>query len=164
MIKMAWQREGSCGYKVGKTDISIQDNVYCYDYDETLAKRSTCNLLQGVKEQIYEHYKNGDIIAVFTNRKRQRSETVMHNLDSFDTVINLPGYIWYFYSLEDDNYRKPNTGMYDLFTRVSGITCKPVYFCGDAAGRPRDFSDCDKEFAANIGTWFKTPEEVFKKI
>jgi DNA 3'-phosphatase len=158
--QMTWQQEGSCGYKVGTTVISIQDSVYCYDYDETLAKRSTANLLPGVKDKILEHFSNGDIVAVFTNRKRQRPETVIKNLEAFEREINLPGYIWYFFSLEDDNYRKPNTGMYDLFTRISGVTCKPVYFCGDAAGRPGDFSDSDREFAMNIGTWFKTPEEV----
>ncbi len=155
---MSWQREGSCGYKKGQ-EWTGKSAIYCYDYDDTLASRSTCRLLPGVKEKLHEHYHNGDIVVVFTNRKRQRSETVIKNLEAFQKVIELP--IWYFYALEDDIYRKPQIGMYTLFVRLSGATDKPVYFCGDAAGRRRDFSDSDKIFAGNIGIPFKTPEEVF---
>jgi bifunctional polynucleotide phosphatase/kinase len=35
------------------------------------------------------------------------------------------------------------------------------FYVGDAAGRPGDHADSDKQFAANIGVTFKTPEELF---
>ncbi len=36
------------------------------------------------------------------------------------------------------------------------------FFVGDAAGRPRDHSDCDKMFAANVGVKFHTDDQFFK--
>lgn len=35
------------------------------------------------------------------------------------------------------------------------------FMCGDAAGRPGDFSDSDRTFALAIGIQFLTPEELF---
>ena len=37
------------------------------------------------------------------------------------------------------------------------------FFVGDAAGRPRDHSDCDKMFAKNLGVTFHLDNEFFKK-
>ena len=47
------------------------------------------------------------------------------------------------------------------------ISMKESFYCGDAAGRPKtetrpkDFSDSDIKFAANVGLKFLTPEELF---
>lgn len=71
----------------------------------------------------------------------------------------------------DDIYRKPATGMWDfcrdtVFQEFT-IDVKGSLYCGDAAGRPKtatrpkDFSDNDIKFAANIGVEFFTPEELF---
>ena len=65
-----------------------------------------------------------------------------------------------FYSAHDDNYRKPMVGMFELMKNV----LKPievVYYCGDAAGRSKDFSRSDLYFANNCLINFKTPEEIF---
>ena len=35
------------------------------------------------------------------------------------------------------------------------------FYCGDAAGRTGDWSDCDAAFAGNIGVDFRLPEDVF---
>ena len=70
-----------------------------------------------------------------------------------------------------DKYRKPATGMWDfckdtVFAEFT-IDLKASFYCGDAAGRPKtamrpkDFSDTDIKFAANIGLTFHTPEELF---
>ncbi|CUS22053.1 LAQU0S04e07096g1_1 [Lachancea quebecensis] len=58
--------------------------------------------------------------------------------------------------------RKPNVGMYEEFKKDFPGKFELVYYCGDAAGRATDFSDSDKMFAHNLGTVFRTPEEVFK--
>lgn len=70
-----------------------------------------------------------------------------------------------------DKYRKPATGMWEfcletVFSEFA-IDMKASFYCGDAAGRPKtatrpkDFSDTDIKFAANIGLTFHTPEELF---
>ena len=41
---------------------------------------------------------------------------------------------------------------------------KSGFYCGDAAGRPQDYSDSDKIFAQNAGIKFYTPEELFPSI
>jgi bifunctional polynucleotide phosphatase/kinase len=54
---------------------------------------------------------------------------------------------------------KPSTS---LFTKVfPKFKPENAYFVGDAAGRQDDWSDNDKQFAANLHVKFLTPEEVF---
>ncbi|GMM33389.1 polynucleotide 3'-phosphatase [Saccharomycopsis crataegensis] len=65
--------------------------------------------------------------------------------------------------------RKPNTGMWDQL--MKDLSIKEVVntavdfgssiFIGDAAGRKKDFSDSDKQFAENIGIKFSTPDDFF---
>ncbi|KAL1998240.1 hypothetical protein VTN02DRAFT_6553 [Thermoascus thermophilus] len=66
-----------------------------------------------------------------------------------------------------DEYRKPRVGMwrevlddYDL-DDGEGVDLQGSFFVGDAAGRPGDHSCSDRDFAANVGIAFKTPEEFF---
>ncbi|KAI9801292.1 MAG: hypothetical protein M1833_002862 [Piccolia ochrophora] len=72
-----------------------------------------------------------------------------------------------------DIYRKPRTGMwdemledYDMDIR-DGIDLGQSFFVGDAGGRTattdigRDHSCSDRDFAANVGISFHTPEEYF---
>ncbi|KOG97488.1 polynucleotide 3'-phosphatase [Saccharomyces eubayanus] len=73
-----------------------------------------------------------------------------------------------------EKVRKPMTGMADFFERdihnAYGVSESPpittrlnwIYYCGDAAGRKKDFSDSDKKFAENLNVVFKYPEEVFQ--
>jgi bifunctional polynucleotide phosphatase/kinase len=68
-------------------------------------------------------------------------------------------------TIKDDPSRKPGTGMWEHFTTECNggvqVDLKESYYVGDAAGRPQDFSDTDKQFAEAIGLPFKTPEEFF---
>ncbi|GME79065.1 unnamed protein product [[Candida] boidinii] len=65
------------------------------------------------------------------------------------------------------SFRKPNTGMWDEFLALidpleGGVDFEESFYVGDAAGRPKDFSDSDKNFAKNIGLKFHVPEDYFK--
>ena len=78
-------------------------------------------------------------------------------------------------STEDDSYRKPRRGMWDL---METLLLYPVhvgesFFVGDAAGRPevaaslkpkfkKDHSDSDRKFAINVKCKFFTPEGIFR--
>jgi len=67
-----------------------------------------------------------------------------------------------------DQYRKPATSTWEYFlkkfTKTGKIDVKKSFYCGDAAGRPKegdkkkDFSDTDRKFAINIGLPFFVPE------
>lgn len=62
----------------------------------------------------------------------------------------------------NDDYRKPNTGMFTHFTTsTKSINLEESFFVGDAAGRKSDFSNSDIKFAENIGLKFYTPEKFF---
>lgn len=71
--------------------------------------------------------------------------------------------------LEDQfvKMRKPEVGMVEEFKKdlAAGYDVPPeitwCHYCGDAAGRPKDFSDSDKEFAKRLDVQFKIPEDVF---
>lgn len=63
--------------------------------------------------------------------------------------------------------RKPEIGMAEEFKKDLSA-CYEIapeimwcQYCGDAAGRPKDFSDSDKEFAEKLGVPFELPEDVF---
>ncbi|KDD74564.1 hypothetical protein H632_c1222p0, partial [Helicosporidium sp. ATCC 50920] len=76
-----------------------------------------------------------------------------------------------FLATSDDSFRKPMSGMWELFVEEFNGGVKPdlksSFYCGDMAGRQGDVmkndqpSATDKEFAETVGIEFKTPEEVF---
>ena len=63
-----------------------------------------------------------------------------------------------------DRYRKPATGAWEYFlkkfTKDGKVDMKKSFYCGDAAGRPKegdrkkDFTDTDRKFAINVGLPF----------
>lgn len=64
------------------------------------------------------------------------------------------------------SFRKPAIGMWLHFVeelKEAGVEIdfEQSFFVGDAAGRPKDFSDSDLKFANTIGLRFHTPEEFF---
>lgn len=116
----------------------------------------------------------GYIFVVFTNQAgvsngRMTEEFVRIRMEGI--VASLNADIAVFVATSKDNFRKPGTGMWDVFVQLIGgverIDAKSSFFVGDAAGRParpgqaKDFSDSDLRFAINIGLRFRTPEEHF---
>ena len=105
--------------------------------------------------------KIGYNIVIFTNQKSRTKEEKQRKVDRITTFIKelkLPVFVYI--STQDDVYRKPNTGMWNLFT--NGKNIKNIIFVGDAMGRLQDFSDSDKVFAENINAQkIYSPEDFF---
>lgn len=93
-------------------------------------------------------------------------ETFPSKLDNIQKTLGLP--IEFFVATEKDCYRKPMTDMWDFILDINQLTTETVdhtsFYCGDAAGRPKDFHITDRYFAHNIGLSFYTPEEIFLNI
>ena len=104
-------------------------------------------------------------IIVFSNqkgieKKKTSHEKVQEKMENFSKLLD--NSITFFYATSDDEYRKPCIGMFKLFKSLT--KSKIEYYCGDAAGRPKDFSISDLYFANNIGVQFKLPEEIFNGV
>ena len=119
-----------------------------------------------VKSKLHQLHKDGYRIVIFTNqggiaKGRTKLDDIVFKLDSIIKEIGVP--MDYIISYAYDKNRKPNKGMFELYKKHSKkrILRKNSFYCGDAAGRKKDFSDSDKKFAENIGVLFYIPEEIF---
>jgi len=148
--------------------------IVSFDFDDTLVYNDIWTkgdnggkIMPNVKDKLNELYFNFDIV-IFTNQNGIMKGKITHEqlqlkIDKFINDIGIP--LTVFYSIDKDNFRKPNIGMYDLCMSFSNGQCIE-YYCGDAAGRVNDgsksdFSASDLFFANNANIVFKTPEEVF---
>ena len=176
-IKM-WKTVKSCIYKSGNI---ASNKIAAFDMDSTLilsnigAKYPTevndyiwC--FPNTVQKIQELSSQGFTIVIFSNRRGspQMNRDVQKRLDKMITQFNVP--TWVFLATKDDNYRKPNTGMMQLFSSLIGFSVydPQSFYCGDAAGPKSDFrwnrwSDVDSEFAKNIGLPFIEPQNLFQR-
>ena len=157
-----WESNETCYF-------SINDHLHktsiAFDFDDTLVYRFTSNPMENVSSVLKDLGSKFNIV-IFTNQKgissgKSTHDSVRNLIDKFRSDINIP--ITVFYSTEDDVYRKPMKGMYDLYSSVMNHTIDIKYYCGDACGRKNDFSISDLYFANNCNLQFKTPEEIFTK-
>lgn len=155
-----------------KGDI-ISNKVLALDLDNTLVRTRKGKFFKDANDYAFlpnrifvlkKYIQHGYTIAIFTNQKYTKDKLKMaierkNNIlvDLLNEGINP----WMYISTLDDNYRKPNIGMWDLFTQNIDVDTENSIFVGDAAGRPQDFSDSDIMFAKNIGLRFFTPEQIF---
>ncbi|KAI5300896.1 hypothetical protein KEM55_004100 [Ascosphaera atra] len=132
--------------------------------------------------KLRELHDQGYLLAIITNqgavvlkKKSKKSKTdvsepksltnLKQRLTGVVKALELPMSIYA--ATAKDGFRKPGTGMWkelvgkqdlDLENDLNHEQC---FFVGDAAGRPQDHSNVDRELASNIGIPFKTPEEFF---
>lgn len=116
----------------------------------------------------------GFTCVIFTNQAgigngRIDASFIKTRLEGIIAALKTP--VCAFVATGKDNFRKPATGMWDLFAHLQGgmdqIDIQNSFYVGDAAGRPArpgcaaDFSDSDLRFSINIGLPFRTPEQHF---
>lgn len=127
-------------------------------------------IMEGRISKLKELVSVGYNIIIFTNQKITARESSEYKISRMNDVISkflAQGIVLtIFMATQDDGYRKPETGMWDLlfimFKDIGFIISKEeTFYCGDAAGRPADFSDSDIKFAKNIGVKFILPEDIF---
>jgi len=125
-----------------------------------------------VEAKVKEYVSKGYKIVIFSNQGAIRSavdgkmaQKTKQRMDAVVAKLGVPVQI--FMALQKDEYRKPETGMWQYMVEHCNDGIQPdlsaSLFVGDFAGRPTDpnGSDVDKAFAANVGVKFYLPEEFF---
>ena len=166
-----WSNDNGCYHNFNVIKPKYK-SLIAFDFDDTLVNLKTKKILPNVKEVLNEWYEKKYQIVVFSNqmgitKNKTTHEEVHGHFENFMKIVNIP--IIFYYSINNDKYRKPSNGMYNLATithsRFGSYTLKTtneiLFYCGDAAGRDKDFSSSDLYFANNCNISFKTPEEVF---
>lgn len=182
---MAWHQFKTIWYLSGDLPClkSNRVRIAAFDFDGTLskfvpnpAKNNNPQLLTpNVPEVLNDYFNNGWIVIIFSNQKYAESlqPLIRQKFDKFVKFLSFNP--WIFLATMDDNFRKPNPDMYNLFLEKVTEKCpdladkeiSPVsFYAGDAAGpdNPKKeyrWSDSDKVFACNICLAFFTPDKVF---
>jgi len=147
--------------------------IAAFDLDHTLLKphkgvfpkdKNDAVLVYPEIVNIFNELKNrGYKIVIFTNQKgigkKIRLSDIYYKVNTFlPNGKDIDVYISY----KSDKWRKPFPSMFDFFIKHNG-PIRDIFYVGDAAGRPKDFSCSDIQFAYNCGILFYTPEEFFLK-
>jgi len=152
-------------YIIGTTNNFIFTNkCACFDLDGTLIKTKSNKKFpinkddwiffnNNVPQKLTDHINKNYCIIIITNQASLKNNWT-NKIENIIETLNIELKI--FCSISHNKYRKPSPLFYREF-----IPCKKGFFCGDACGRPNDFSDSDYKFAINCGLPCKTPEEIF---
>ena len=156
-------------------DYKINKGLAIFDLDYTLIKPKSKNIIATeyddwmflhenvpkILKKISNHYH----IIVVTNQKLL-SKTDKLKDDWIKKVTNIIKELnikmEVYAAIKTDLYRKPSIGFFNIIKKKFVYDNNKCFFCGDAAGRPDDFTDVDLKFALNTGLRFKLPEEIFK--
>jgi len=148
----------------------INKKVVSFDLDWTLVRwykgifpkddtdyKFLPNRIEKLRELVTDNY----LIVIFSNcniKKKQISISRFKNI--LEDIHNMDIPIIGMLSIKNNQYRKPNIGMFEKLKEFVDINY--ITFCGDAAGRFHDFADSDKLFAEECKIdKFYTPEEYF---
>jgi bifunctional polynucleotide phosphatase/kinase len=127
-----------------------------------------------VPAKMKEYVASGHVIVIATNQMgiskgKTRPSDIKKKISTFSQEWDCP--VAAMMACSDDQYRKPNTGMWDHYrdTMNDGIeiSLADSFYVGDAAGRPKtasrkkDHGYGDRGFALNVGISFYTPEMFF---
>ncbi|ORY88717.1 polynucleotide kinase 3 phosphatase-domain-containing protein [Leucosporidium creatinivorum] len=126
-----------------------------------------------VPGKLKQMHKDGYSLVLISNQagKPKQQEAFFRKIPLLGAALDLP--LQAFAALGYDQYRKPGTGMWDLFVEDFNegveVDLEQSIYVGDAAGRPlrtghkEDHSDTDRKMALNVSLPFLTPEEFFFK-
>ena len=170
LFKM-WDRPVATVLRYVPIDLATPTKLACFDLDWTLIRPIKSRFPTQAEDQAFLPgrihtltylYQQGWTLVVFTNQKSRTDKEVltkMNRVNVFIQKLNLP--IVVLMATADDQYRKPDIGMWSLLPFTPPTE---AFYVGDAAGRPGDFADTDKVFAQNLGITFATPEQFFPAV
>lgn len=115
----------------------------------------------------------GDKDSKTAKSDNKRLITFKTKADAVLNALDLP--ISLYAATNKDIYRKPRTGMWEQLLKDNelldpgSVDLDASYFVGDAGGRTasgtrgtnKDFSCSDRDFAANVGIRYESPEQFF---
>lgn len=120
-----------------------------------------------VQQSIREHQSR---FVIFTNQngvglKLVALEEVQERIELVTKRLNFPCTV--FVAIDRDEFRKPKTGMFNLFNK-SFNESRPIdytksFYCGDAVGYP-SHSDADLKFAQTLGLPFVPPDRFIRGV
>jgi bifunctional polynucleotide phosphatase/kinase len=161
-----------------------QLKIAAFDLDDTIIKTKSGRkfpktiddwifLNEKVVPTIQELNISGYLIMIISNKKsisigKMTVADFESKLEAIYKALETPFIC--LYAPADDIYRKPRTGLWDEFLLTNHPPTEPQvnldesFYCGDAAGRPRDFADTDYKFAINANLPFKLPLQVFGSL
>lgn len=174
-------RDGECAYYVASVDRILPNpcRVTALDLDHTLiAPRGGRKLPKDnfdwawkVDLEKLRQKCEGSNVVIFSNQaglKTQEQITAFMSEKILAIVKDLlrAGIgASVFVAIGRSRYRKPKTAMWDVYCHATGVSPKSGgVLVGDAAGRPGDFSDCDRKMAFNLCFQFRTPEVFMDQV
>lgn len=115
-----------------------------------------------VTERLNRLAGDGYRIAVISNqlgvsKGKTTPEALREKVRQIMAHISAP--VTWIFAFEDDLFRKPRVGAFKLLNPDS-----ESFYCGDACGRPKDFSNSDLKFAKNAGIRFYSEEQFFAGV
>lgn len=175
---MNWQKYESVYYRLPLNTQKLPSHIALagFDLDSTLiisdkgeryAIKSWLWAYDKVPETLMNIYEKGYTLIIFSNRKN--GYLIENTMDIIEQIINLTKLpIYAFLATAEDEYRKPNIGMLNLFKQLTNVSIlDPLsFYCGDAAGSEAiipafRWSDADINFAKNVNLKFYLPTEIF---
>jgi len=167
----------SCKYIYVDNIINIKNHsnikkIAMFDLDDTIIKFTKF-------EDVKFEYINNNVISKLSELNKKYHLIIISNQLNLLNIKNTKRYenwkikikslfddftknkleIELYASVQDDLYRKPRWGLYDVV--FNKYKLKPEFYCGDALGRKGDFSDSDLKFALNCNIKIKSPENIF---
>lgn len=168
---MSWK--SSENILIYEIKLSGINQIASFDFDNTLVKSKTRKMIKDVDDltlfddkvkRKLEKLKKKYQLVIFSNQKgisknRVSEEEIKNRFEKLFELLGFP--IFTVIAKKGDEYRKPFPKMIELLG--FDVDLKNSFYCGDAAGRHKDFACSDREFAHNVGIPFYTPENLFLK-
>ncbi|CAM9401545.1 unnamed protein product [Ascophyllum nodosum] len=163
----------------------VSTHILAFDMDETLIKTKSgkrfgdgggdWQLMYGnIPSALKAWYQRGYKVAIISNqlgvgKGKVDKRSLQLKVEAIVKALKVP--VEVYLACQDDYYRKPRPGCWELLSRVNNgsldVLAEACLYVGDAAGRPKegtrkkDFSAGDLKLAINVQVPFQTPEQFF---